>query len=232
MLKVFWINISTVTWRFASDAQLKLALSGVLIFRNTQEPGPTLSWILHCSLAKASQTMSYSSKTPISLLLIVMLKFILTPAPRWQIHTLGRRNKLYKLVWDCNPLQCFERMVWQKGHFGFCSWYSLRLLIVVPTLHACNKLIDPSSIGAFTRTCSGLHLPNYIDNLPALKEKGVDLVAVISFNDPNVMSGWGKANNVTNNDIVWLTRLANSTALTHLTSDIPLWSKCRVLKEY
>lgn len=47
-------------------------------------------------------------------------------------------------------------------------------------------------------------------------------MAVISFNDPNVMSGWGKANNVTNNDIVWLTGMANSTPLTRLTSDIPL----------
>lgn len=49
-------------------------------------------------------------------------------------------------------------------------------------------------------------------------------MAIISFNDANVMSGWGKANNVTNNDIVWLLRLANttSTQLTHLTSDIPL----------
>ncbi|KAJ5967432.1 hypothetical protein N7501_003680 [Penicillium viridicatum] len=67
-----------------------------------------------------------------------------------------------------------------------------------------KKVILVSVPGAFTRTCSGLHLPNYIDNLPALKEKGVDLVAVISFNDPNVMSGWGKANNVTNNDIIFL----------------------------
>lgn len=99
--------------------------------------------------------------------------------------------------------------------------YALLSLSVVPTLRACRKLIDPSSIGAFTRTCSGLHLPNYIDNLPGLKKKGVDLVAVISFNDANVMSGWGKANNVTNNDIVWLMGLANGTQLTHLTSDIP-----------
>lgn len=89
--------------------------------------------------------------------------------------------------------------------------YALLSLPVVPTLRACRKLIDPSLIGAFTRTCSGLHLPNYIDNLPGLKNKGVDLVAVISFNDANVMSGWGKANNVTNNDIVWLMGLANGT---------------------
>ncbi|CAI7667194.1 unnamed protein product [Penicillium palitans] len=74
-----------------------------------------------------------------------------------------------------------------------------------------KKVILVSVPGAFTRTCSGLHLPNYIDNLPGLKNKGVDLVAVISFNDANVMSGWGKANNVTNNDIVWLMGLANGT---------------------
>ncbi|KAJ6186747.1 Redoxin [Penicillium mononematosum] len=83
--------------------------------------------------------------------------------------------------------------------------------------------ISHSQACAFTRTCSGLHLPNYIDNLAALKEKGVDLVAIISFNDANVMSGWGKANNVTNNDIVWLMRQwANNTPLTHWTPDIPL----------
>ncbi|KAJ5873301.1 allergen [Penicillium solitum] len=88
------------------------------------------------------------------------------------------------------------------------EWSDKKVILVsvpgFPTLHACRKLINPSSTGAFTRTCSGLHLPNYIDNLPALKKKGVDLVAVISFNDPNVMSGWGKANNVTNNDIIFL----------------------------
>ncbi|KOS38697.1 hypothetical protein ACN38_g10474 [Penicillium nordicum] len=67
-----------------------------------------------------------------------------------------------------------------------------------------KKVVLVSVPGAFTRTCSGLHLPNYIDNLPALKKKGVDLVAIISFNDANVMSGWGKANNVTNNDIIFL----------------------------
>ncbi|KAJ5920169.1 allergen [Penicillium verrucosum] len=67
-----------------------------------------------------------------------------------------------------------------------------------------KKVVLVSVPGAFTRTCSGLHLPNYIENLPALKKKGVDLVAIISFNDANVMSGWGKANNVTNNDIIFL----------------------------
>jgi len=50
--------------------------------------------------------------------------------------------------------------------------------------------------GAFTPTCSVRHLPGYIENLPKIKEKGVDTVAVIAFNDAWVMSAWGKANNV------------------------------------
>lgn len=45
-------------------------------------------------------------------------------------------------------------------------------------------------------------MPGYIQNLPQLREKGVDIVAVLAFNDPYVMSAWGKANSVRNNDIV------------------------------
>jgi alkyl hydroperoxide reductase 1 len=58
------------------------------------------------------------------------------------------------------------------------------------------------SIGAFTPACSLNHLPGYIQNLPKLKEKGVDVVAVIAFNDPFVMSAWGKANEIKNDSIV------------------------------
>lgn len=57
-------------------------------------------------------------------------------------------------------------------------------------------------IGAFTPTCSINHVPGYIQNLPQLKEKGVQVVAVIASNDPFVMSAWGKANNVKGDDIV------------------------------
>ena len=45
-------------------------------------------------------------------------------------------------------------------------------------------------------------MPGYIQNLPALREKGVETVAVIASNDPFVMSAWGKANHVRGNDIV------------------------------
>lgn len=45
-------------------------------------------------------------------------------------------------------------------------------------------------------------MPGYIDNLPNLRKKGVDIVAVVAFNDPFVMSAWGKANHVRGDDIV------------------------------
>lgn len=56
--------------------------------------------------------------------------------------------------------------------------------------------------GAFTPGCSARHLPGYIQNLSALKSKGVDIVAVIAFNDAWVMSAWGKANGIKDDSIV------------------------------
>ncbi|MGA7972673.1 MAG: peroxiredoxin [Pseudolabrys sp.] len=47
--------------------------------------------------------------------------------------------------------------------------------------------------GAFTPTCSNLHMPSFLNNLGAFKAKGVDAVAVISVNDPFVMKEWAKA---------------------------------------
>lgn len=57
-------------------------------------------------------------------------------------------------------------------------------------------------LGAFTPGCSVRHLPGYIQNLPQIKSKGVDIIAVLAFNDPYVMSAWGKANGIKGDDIV------------------------------
>lgn len=46
--------------------------------------------------------------------------------------------------------------------------------------------------GAFTPTCSAKHLPSYIENLDALKAKGVDTVACVAVNDAFVLSAWAK----------------------------------------
>ncbi|MCK9918846.1 peroxiredoxin [Microbacteriaceae bacterium K1510] len=47
--------------------------------------------------------------------------------------------------------------------------------------------------GAFTPTCSNLHMPSFLNNLDAFKAKGVDTVAVTAVNDPFVMKAWAKA---------------------------------------
>ena len=47
--------------------------------------------------------------------------------------------------------------------------------------------------GAFTPTCHANHLPGFLDNLDALKDKGVDEVAVTSVNDIHVINAWSEA---------------------------------------
>lgn len=46
--------------------------------------------------------------------------------------------------------------------------------------------------GAYTPTCSGKHLPGYVQHIDALKKKGVDEVWCVSVNDGYVMAAWGK----------------------------------------
>jgi peroxiredoxin len=49
--------------------------------------------------------------------------------------------------------------------------------------------------GAYTRTCSSRHLPGYVANSAALKQKGIDEIACLSVNDAFVMGAWGKEHN-------------------------------------
>lgn len=46
--------------------------------------------------------------------------------------------------------------------------------------------------GAFTRTCSGKHLPGYVDLADRIKSKKVDEIWCLSVNDAMVMGAWGK----------------------------------------
>jgi len=47
--------------------------------------------------------------------------------------------------------------------------------------------------GAFTPTCHNHHIPGFLENLDALKDRGVDEVCIISVNDVHVMGHWAKA---------------------------------------
>ena len=49
--------------------------------------------------------------------------------------------------------------------------------------------------GAFTSTCSKLHLPGFIANADNIKGKGIQNIFCLSVNDPYVMNGWGEINN-------------------------------------
>ena len=55
-----------------------------------------------------------------------------------------------------------------------------------------NKTIILGMPGAFTKTCSALHLPGYVKNFDIAIKKGVTKIVCIAVNDPNVMKVWGE----------------------------------------
>ena len=68
----------------------------------------------------------------------------------------------------------------------------------IDTLDLCknDKVIILGMPGAFTKTCSALHLPGYIKNYDLALKKGISKIVCIAVNDPNVMKAWGENLNV------------------------------------
>jgi peroxiredoxin len=61
-----------------------------------------------------------------------------------------------------------------------------------------QKIIVLGMPGAFTKTCSAVHLPGYVKNYDLAKKKGITKIICIAVNDPNVMKAWGQNQNVGN----------------------------------
>ena len=61
-----------------------------------------------------------------------------------------------------------------------------------------DKTIILGMPGAFTKTCSALHLPGFIKNYEIATKKGISKIICIAVNDPNVMRAWGENQNVGN----------------------------------
>ena len=66
-----------------------------------------------------------------------------------------------------------------------------------------GKVVLIAVPGAFTPSCSKIHLPGYVQHSDELKAKGVDTIACVSVNDAWVMAAWGESQGV-GNDIVML----------------------------
>jgi len=55
-----------------------------------------------------------------------------------------------------------------------------------------RKVVIFAVPGAFTPTCSTRHLPGYLQNIDALKAKGVQAVLCLAVNDAFVMGAWAR----------------------------------------
>ena len=66
----------------------------------------------------------------------------------------------------------------------------------IAALAAGKKIVIFGVPGAFTPTCSALHVPSFVKNYDALKANGVDEIICMAVNDGFVMGAWAQTQNV------------------------------------
>ncbi len=59
-------------------------------------------------------------------------------------------------------------------------------------IFAGRKVVLFAVPGAFTPTCSMNHLPGFLNNIDAIKARGVDTIACVTVNDVHVVNAWAR----------------------------------------
>ncbi|MEL7346023.1 MAG: peroxiredoxin [Pseudomonadota bacterium] len=60
-----------------------------------------------------------------------------------------------------------------------------------------KKILIVGMPGAFTNTCTALHMPSIVAQADAIRAKGVDEIIVLVVNDAQVIRAWGEATGAT-----------------------------------
>ena len=84
-----------------------------------------------------------------------------------------------------------DATLYESTEFGEACPLSPRKVQVAEAVKG-KKVVIFGLPGAYTPTCSAKHVPGYVEQLGALKSKGVDEVWCVSVNDGYVMAAWGR----------------------------------------
>jgi len=84
-----------------------------------------------------------------------------------------------------------EATLWESTEFGEACPLAPTPLSVREASHG-KRIVIFGLPGAYTPTCSAKHLPGYVQQIDALKARGVSEVWCVSVNDGYVMAAWGK----------------------------------------
>jgi peroxiredoxin len=82
--------------------------------------------------------------------------------------------------------------------------------------------------GAYTPTCTSAHIPGFLHNYNAIKEKGIDQIICLSVNDPFVMEQWIDDMNI--NDRIIFIADGNGILTGRLELEIMLYEICLGLR--